>query len=75
MLKAWRLYYTSRLDLLVSLGKCNQLITWNTFYETTFIPQYFLYSISKKYCTNFKPLFMAESTYFHRVPYIYSYNT
>ena len=32
------------------------------------------YSISKKYWTNFKPLFLAESTYFHHIPYIYLIN-
>ena len=27
----------------------------------------------KKYYTNYKPLFMDESTYFHRFPYFYLY--
>ena len=40
-------------------------------YETTYIPHHFLYYVSEKYCTNFKPLFMPKSTYFHRFPYFY----
>ena len=34
----------------------------------------FLYSISRKYCTKFKPHFLTESTYFHHFPYIYLTN-
>ena len=69
MLKLGRLYYTSRgFDLLTSLKKCNWLFTWNKLYESTCIPHHFLYSISEKCCTNFKPLFLVESTNFHHFP-------
>ena len=42
-------------------------------YKTTCInPHQFLYSICGKYCTDFKPLFLAKSAYFHPAfPYIY----
>ena len=35
-------------------------------YETICIPHHFLDSISEKYCTNCMPLFLAESTQFHK---------
>jgi hypothetical protein len=35
-------------------------------YQTTSIPHRFLLSNFEKYCTIFKPLFMAESTCFRR---------
>ena len=46
-------------------GTMQLIIYMEQNYETTCIPHHFLYSISKKHCTTFKPLFVAESTYFH----------
>ena len=40
-------------------------------YETTYIPDHFMYSIFGKHCTNVKGLFLAESAYFHCFPYVY----
>ena len=39
--------------------------------KTPCIPHYFFYSISKNYCTNFKPLFLAKRTYVHYFPFFY----
>ena len=54
------------------LGKCNYLFTWNkitkkkhAFFIISSLPYF------EKYCTNSKPLFLTESTYFHAFPYIY----
>ena len=35
----------------------NVIVYMESNFETTCIPPHFLYSISAKYCTNFKPLF------------------
>ena len=40
-------------------------------YKKTCIPHHFLYSIFDKYCTNFKPLILAESTYSQHFPLFY----
>lgn len=40
-------------------------------YETTCVPPRFFHSISTKYCTYFKSLFLAESTNFHCFSYVY----
>ena len=62
MLKLGRLYYTSKgFDFSlweIITNYLHGIILWNNLH-----PHCFLYSITEKYCTNFKPCFLAESVY------------
>jgi hypothetical protein len=63
MLKLDRLYYTSKeFDLLASLKMIINYLRGIKL-QSNLRPHHFLYPISEKYYKNFKPLFMAKSTF------------
>ena len=66
MLMLGTLHYTSRgVDLLASLGNYNLLFTLNKNMRRLVFLIISSTPSLKIYCTNFKPLFLAESTSFH----------
>ena len=58
-------------DFTCIFGEMQFIVYMEWIYETTCIPHYFMYSICKNCCINFKPFFLAKSTYFRRFPYLY----